>query len=179
MDAEHAHEPAGASQATIEALIADLSAHEGSRREIARERLIAMGRPAVPALIVLLGDPHQRLRWETAKALSEMRDPAATPALVDAMEDSASSVRWLAAKGLIALGRRALAPLLEGLLRRSDSVWLREGAQHVLHVLVRDGVADEALPVLDALKKGEPAIDVPVAAYHALVALRASEPKQE
>jgi len=40
------------------------------------------------------------------------------------------------------------------------------------HFLIRDGVADEAIPVLEALEDIEPAVEVPIAAYHALKKLR-------
>jgi hypothetical protein len=79
----------------------------------------------------------------------------------------------VAAKGLIALGRRAVIPLLEALEGEADSIWMREGARHVLHSLIRDGVAEEAEPVLAALEDIEPSIETPMAAHNALEALRA------
>jgi HEAT repeat protein len=166
-------EAAAEDRLALEALIADLSAHEGDEREVARERLVAVGGPAIPALAALLKAPRKEPRWEAAKALGEMRHPMAAAALVDVLEDRESSVRWLAARGLIALGRPALAPLLERLERGPDSVWLRDGAHHVLRALDRDRAADEARPVLEALERPDPTIEVPVAAHHALMALRA------
>jgi hypothetical protein len=58
---------------------------------------------------------------------------------------------------------------LEG---NSDSIWFREGAHHILRSLARDGVAAEAIPVLEALENIEPCITAPVAAYHVLSDLR-------
>jgi HEAT repeat protein len=131
----------------------------------------------VPALIAALHSPSDHTRWESAKALNDIRDPRAAPALVDALEDEESAVRWLAARALIGLGRSALIPLLNCIERASDSSWMREGAHHVLHSLIRDGVADEAIPVLEALENLEPTVEAPVAAYQALQQLKAAAAK--
>jgi aminopeptidase N len=161
------------STATVDRLISMLSSSDGLKRQDAREQLVGIGGPAVDALIEVLQSTNDNARWEAAKALGEIRDPRAAPGLVDALEDRESAVRWLAAKGLIALGRRAVIPLLEALEGEADSVWMREGARHVLHSLIRDGVAEEAEPVLAALEDIEPSIETPMAAHNALEALRA------
>lgn len=129
------------STATIDRLISKLSSPDGLKRQDAREQLVEIGGPAVEALMEVLQSTNDNARWEATKALGEIRDPRAAPGLVDALEDRESAVRWLAAKGLIALGRRALIPLLEALGGESDSIWMREGARHVIHSLVREGVA--------------------------------------
>jgi HEAT repeat protein len=156
------------STATIDGLIRKLASSNGLERRDAREHLVELGGPAVEALIEALKSPHDHARWEAAKALGEMRDPRAAAALVDALQDKESAVRWLAAKGLIALGRSALVPLLRALEYESDSAWMREGARHVLHSLIRDGVAEEAEPVLEALEDIEPSMEAPKAAQTAL-----------
>src|SRR5512143_647983 len=93
---------------TLESAIAMLADHDGIVRNEAREYLVRMGKPAVPALIDALRSLSVHTRWESAKALSDIRDPRAAPALVDALEDEESAVRWLAARALIGLGRNAL-----------------------------------------------------------------------
>jgi hypothetical protein len=157
---------------TIASLVADLGVSHGMQRRETRQRLIDIGQAAVPALIAALSSPSENVRWEAAKALGEIRDPRAAPALMDALEDTEPGVRWLAEEALIALGRRGLLTILEALEERCDSRWLCDGAHHVLHTLIREGVADEARPVLEALEDLEPAVEVPVAAYHALQLLR-------
>jgi HEAT repeat protein len=87
---------------------------------------------------------------------------------VRVLDDNKAAVRWLAGEALINLGRDALAPLLRGLEGSSDSIWFRDGAHHVLRSLVREGVAEEAIPVLEALENLEPRIEAPIAAYHVL-----------
>jgi HEAT repeat protein len=94
---------------------------------------------------------------------------------VRTLEDEKSAVRWLAATALINLGRDALVPLLQGLEGHSESIWFREGAHHVLRSLVKDGLADEAIPVLEALENLEPCVEAPVAAFHVLEDLRGGE----
>ena len=82
------------------------------------------------------------MRWEAAKSLSDIADPAAAPALVQALEDPETGVRWLAAEGLIRMRSACLQPLLHALTERADSVWLRDGAHHVLHDLAKMGLAE-------------------------------------
>jgi HEAT repeat protein len=158
----------------INPLLDMLASKDGMQRRNARQQLVALGKPAIPHLMNALQSPDERVRWEAAKALGEIRDPLGAPALVQALEDEKSAIRWLAATGLIAIGRASLIPLLEALEARSNSVWVREGAHHVLHTLIRDGGSDDVLPVLEALEDIEPAIEVPVAAYYALKKLRES-----
>jgi len=159
---------------TIGALVADLASDDGSVRESARLSLVGVGGRAVAALIDALGDPHRQVRWEAAKALEQIASPEAAPALVGALEDKEFSVRWLAAEGLIALESKGLVPLLRALIERSDSVWLREGAHHVLHDLHNLGgrrLRGVLKPLLAALEDLEPALEVPPAAKTVLEVL--------
>ena len=151
---------------TITSLVDLLSSADGVERHTAREQLEEIGSPAVPFIARALRAPREHARWEAAKALGEIADASAAPALVRALEDEKAAVRWLAATALIKMGRDALLPLLHGLEGNSDSIWFRDGAHHVLRSLIRDGVADEALPVLEALENLEPCIEAPIAAYH-------------
>jgi hypothetical protein len=159
----------------IRSLVEELDSADGVERHAAREQLEKIGAAAVPALIKTLQSPSEHARWEAAKALVLIGDVRAAPALVRTLEDEKSAVRWLAATALVNLGRNALVPLLRGLEGHSDSIWFRDGAHHVLSSLVRDGVADEAMPVMEALENLEPRVEAPVAAYHVLQALHEGE----
>ena len=152
----------------IETMVDSLAEVDGVERQTAREQLVKVGEKAVPSLLRALEATSERARWEAAKALGEIAEPSAAPALVDALEDKKSAVRWLAATALINMGRAALVPVLRGLEGHSDSIWFRDGAHHVLRTLIREGEADEAIPVLEALENIEPVVEAPVAAYHAL-----------
>jgi HEAT repeat protein len=157
--------------AEIEALAAALGSKHGRDRHEARLRLVAIGRPATARLIEALADRNSNVRWEAAKALGQIGDPAAIPALVKALEDDNFGVRWLAAEGLIHMKEEALVPLLRALATRPDSRWLREAAHHVLRTLGTLGLHDRVAAVLAAMDDVEPAVEVPLAARAALDAL--------
>jgi hypothetical protein len=127
----------------------------------ARETLVAAGQIAVPALTGALTGDRAEMRWEAAKALSELHDPASAGALVSALENHDGSVRWIAAEALTWLGSETLDSLLHALLKNSGSEWLREGSHHVLTVLRHNGdLPPQVLPVLEALDGRAPAIAV-------------------
>jgi HEAT repeat protein len=159
----------------VSGLVAALGDNNGLVRQHAREELVDIGHPAVPSLRAALASPHEQVRWEAAKALSEIATPESAPGLVTALEDREFSVRWIAAEGLVAIGHRSVEPLLEALVARGDRQWLREGAHHVLKTLSKRGGSYEAIaPVLAALEGMEPELVVPPAAKAALNAMRVS-----
>ncbi len=156
-------------EADIPALIAKLADKNGAARRRARERLVALGGPAVGFLIELLGHHKAHLRWEAAKALGGIGDPRTAADLVLALEeDEDGDVRWLAAEGLIALGWDGLRPLLEALANRPGSVTLRDGAHHVCHNLGRRKAFKAVRPVLVALNEPDPELAVPLVTRVAL-----------
>ena len=119
----------------IQNLISRLSSRDPKERERARQSLKAIGEPAITPLLKQLRSNDKWLRWEVAKTLAEMRDPHAGPIMVRYLTDKDADLRWLAAEGLIALGNNSLIPLLEALTHYSGSLWLSEGAHHVIHDL--------------------------------------------
>lgn len=155
----------------LDALIGSLYKQDGLARRQARQQLVNMGEAAVPALTKTLAAKDDHARWEAAKALCEIHAPQSAEALVQRLEDENFSVRWLAAEALIGLGQAAARPLLEALMRRSDSVWLRHGAHHVLSALLADGKDKSLRLVLDTLEGVEPALLTPLAAEKALTQL--------
>jgi hypothetical protein len=155
----------------IQQLITNLASSDRTARQDARQSLVNIGRPAVDALAAALAHGEVRVRWEAAKALQQMADPAIAPALVSALEDDDSGVQWIAAEGLAFLGREGVVPLLNALMTRSDSSRLRRGAHHVLRLLIDESLKKEMAPVVTALEELEPVLEVPVAAHRALVAL--------
>ncbi len=122
-------------QKIIKELIKNLGNSDGVIRERARRKLVSIGPSAIDYLAELVYTKNEMLRWEAVKTLSEIVNPVAIPLLIDALEDDKSSIRWLAAEGLIMLGREAVKPLLEALVNRTDSVFIREGAHHFFHDL--------------------------------------------
>jgi hypothetical protein len=143
----------------------DLASSTESERLKARLSLIREGEAAVPALIQVLSTGNQPARWEAARALAVIKDSSAAAALVGALEDEDHDVRWAAMKALIGLNRDGLEPLLQALIRDFDSVWLREGAHHILNVLKKQRkLRRPSLHVLQALEGLEPEVAVPWAA---------------
>jgi HEAT repeat protein len=152
----------------IDALLLDLASRDGSLRQRARRSLVVIGDEAVPALTQTLESSDTRLRWEAAKTLIDIPDPRSALALVARLEDEDPGIRWVAAEALVSLGADALAPLLQRLIDRSESLWVREGAHHVLHELAFGAQEEVLSPVLAALEGPAPDEVVPVVAARAL-----------
>ena len=159
----------------ITSAIANLRSGDGLVRKEARETLTLIGKQAVRPLIPLLKDIEDDVRWGAAKALADIADARAASELVSTLEDHNFGVRWLAAEGLINIGRDALGPLLKALIKNPDSVWLREGAHHVLHDLAKTGMKDLLTPVWVALEGVYPEIGVHEPALKALQELRGKD----
>jgi HEAT repeat protein len=152
------------------ALIEQLRAGDMHTRLWARQKLSEAGESAIPKLEQAASSKDPYLRWQAAKALSQMGIPAVIPVLIDMMRESADAgVRWMAADGLIGMREAGLVPLLKSLTAHSDSVLLREGAHHVLRFLHDSGIESKAIEItLDALGDVEPAVEVPWAAEETL-----------
>jgi HEAT repeat protein len=155
-------------KATIKSLIADLASKDGVVRVKARRQLVAYKKLSVAPLIRTLSNKNDWVRWEAAKALSQIGNQKAIQALLKALSDEKFEVRWLAAEGLIRIGRKAIVPLLKTLVNHSDSYWLREGIHHVLHDMNTGKITEVLRPVLVALEGTEPSLEVPVTAKAAL-----------
>ena len=153
-----------AAKATIKSLIADLASKDGVVRVTARRQLVAYKKQSVAPLTRTLSNENDWVRWEAAKALSQIGNQKAIKALLESLTDEKFEVRWLAAEGLIGIGRRAIVPLLEALVKNSDSYWLREGIHHVLHDMNTGRITEVLRPVLVALEGTAPTLEVPQAA---------------
>ncbi len=143
----------------------------GLKRKHARKELVAIGRAVTEPLIEALMSDSPKLRWEAAKALEQLSDPASAQALTLALEDPESDVRWVAAKALAAMPNAAVNPLLKALKQNAECETLRTGAHYVLRNWVERGAPPPIQEVLDALDDHEPVLSVPFAAYHALATL--------
>ena len=159
----------------LEELVALLGDPDGGKRLRARETLAAIGEAALPSLVELLGSPQDRLRWEAAKALTELPDPAAIPGLVSLLDDPKSEIRWLAAMGLVNMGNLPVPQVLQALTESAGSKGFRAASHHVFHDLSeRNGVLRGILkPVLAVLGDTDPVEVVASRAEAALQELRA------
>jgi hypothetical protein len=151
--------------------LGDADPHE---RLKARRQLMSVGKSALPAIISALFNTDENIRWQAAKLLSELRDPTTAPSLVKVLaDDDHFGVRWLAAEALINMRLNGLKPVVQSLIRRPESIWLRQGVHHVLHSLHDRGLTGSALDdVLCALEGRVPSLEIPVAAEKALEDLR-------
>jgi HEAT repeat protein len=156
-------------QDRISSLIDELHDPDGLKRQKARHMLIAIGWEAVPALMDVIKNEEGRARWEAIEAVGRIGDPAAAPALVEALHDDDMDIRWAASNALIEMDRAAIKPILEALTKELDSIWLREGAHHILHVFKDQGrLLPKEYKVFEALEGAEPEVEVPWAAEAAL-----------
>jgi HEAT repeat protein len=155
----------------IKVLISELGSGDGLIRQKAREHLVEMGHRVTDSLVELLKSQDVTLRWEAAKALSEIADPASAVPLVYTLEDDEYDIRWLAAEGLIAVGHQALPPLLEALIENPESLYLREGTHHVLREIRKSSLKTAVAPLIRALEGTDAEEKAPVAAYDVLRAL--------
>lgn len=158
---------------SVDSLIEALKSKDGLTRQKARHALVKIGEPALDALIKAFEDKSDVMHWEVSKALSQIGSPKAAKTLIQALEDKEFSVRWIGAEGLIHMGQGGVTELLQALTERADSVWLREGAHHVLHDLIHknrvDASAREPLSaVLDAINHPDPVTETNGAARRAL-----------
>jgi HEAT repeat protein len=157
----------------INQLIRDLIKKLNSRDELVipevRKKLTSIGKPAVPYLISALASSSDHLRWEATIVLGEIGDPIAVEALISALQDENIGVRWMAMDSLIKLDQAVILPLLLALRKDSESIRLREGAHHILHILKdRKHLPPQAIKVFEALESIEPDIAVPWAVEDAL-----------
>jgi HEAT repeat protein len=158
---------------SIAELVDNLRDKDGVMRASARRHLVALGAPAVPALVELLRAPAQHVRWEAAKALEALAAPSAAPALVEALADPDSDVSWVAATALVAIGAPGVQPLLRRLAGKPapdqplpDAMY--RGAHHVLHSLSKRTGDQRFDRLLEALGREDPELSVPVAAQELL-----------
>ncbi len=158
--------------ANLESWMEMLASKDGMVRQKARKALVALGKPAAPSLAkALQNSALDQVRWEAAKALSEIGDTRSIPALVKALEDSDFDVAWVAAEALIKFKRTAWPALLRALMKAkkdADSILLRQGAHHVLRNQRAAGFNDLLKALRDALESNAAPESAPVAAFDLL-----------
>ncbi len=155
---------------TIRELIQALSSSEPSARQQACHDFVAFGWRALRPLLEALADESERVRWDVARALSQMGDPATAPALVGMLEDESFAVRRLAAEALARMGLAGLPPLLHALERQTN--WrLREGALFALRGTVEMGLSSYVALVLECLEEERPMSELARAVRITLYAL--------
>jgi HEAT repeat protein len=88
--------------------------------------------------------------------------------LLGLLEDERFEIRWLAAEGLIRVGRPVVERILQALLERPESIWLRQGAHRIFRDFERADLRDILHPVSLAIESDDPPVRIPVAVEEAL-----------
>jgi HEAT repeat protein len=132
--------------------------------EDARTQLLAIGSPAVPALLEAVRVEKGVSRLEMAKLLRLLADTSSAGALVELLSDDDFDVRWEAIEGLSALGYDGLEPLISAIIQTPGSMKLRNGSHHILHHIASKGYYTLLKPLMTALEGAIPNVEVPAAA---------------
>ena len=152
-------------QMRISGLISQVSCGDGgSCSEDARTQLLAIGTPAVPAILEAVRVEKGTARLEMAKLLRQMADPGTAPALIELLSDEDFDVRFEAVEGLSSLGYAGLGPLVAAIIRNPGSLKLRGAAHHVLHHVASLGYYELLKPLMMAIEGPIPNVEVPAAA---------------
>jgi len=156
----------------IKHLISNLADKDSITRIKARAILVSYGHQSVKPLLETLSSKNQWVRWESAKALGQIHDPSSIKGLIKALRDEMFDVRWLAAEALIAIGKKSLIPLMQAIIKDPDSIWILEGAHHVLHDMEKGDLEQVLRPLLKALESPNETIEVPLLAESVLNVLQ-------
>lgn len=91
-------------EAAIKPLVQALSDEDTLVSDLARNALVAIGKPAVPVLMDLARNAPQRTRINALRALAEIADYGAIPTLMAALEEDSAMLKHWAEEGLERLG---------------------------------------------------------------------------
>lgn len=91
-------------EAAIQPLIRALSDPDAMVSDLARNALVAIGKPAVPHLMSVSSAGPQRMRINALRALAEIADYGAIPTLMAALEEDSAILQHWAEEGLERLG---------------------------------------------------------------------------
>jgi HEAT repeat protein len=119
----------------IKELIEVLGDEDGQKRKSARERLVEIGEDTLHHIKDFLNHSKHIYRWEAMKVTKDIGSVKSIPVFLEALNDEKSDIRWIAAEGLIKTGKHAIKPLLNYVSENYDSVFVLNGAHHVLYEL--------------------------------------------
>jgi HEAT repeat protein len=92
------------SEAALKPLVQALSDEDVMVSDLARNALVAIGKPSVPVLMDLARNAPQRTRINALRALAEIADYGAIPTLMAALEEDSAMLKHWAEEGLERLG---------------------------------------------------------------------------
>jgi HEAT repeat protein len=146
--------------------LVSISTHD---RKSARQKLEKIGLNVLPEIHKLLRTKDKQLRWEAAKVLETLGSSSSINTFISLLQDENSDIRWIASEGLIRVGRDSIVPLLQEAIEKGDSVFVLNGAHHVLKHLFTKEENKQFKELLHTLKStNETALVAPVKAMEAL-----------
>ncbi len=92
------------SEKAVSALVDVLASEEALSRRLAGDALVAVGKPAVEQLLLVLRTGEHPARREAARALAKIGDERAIPALYEALDENSALVEYWANHGLEKMG---------------------------------------------------------------------------
>jgi hypothetical protein len=122
----------------VKLIKASLDTKNVSKKLTARRSIVRMGKTVLPQLNKLLKSEDIKIRHEAAKIIELIANRTSIPVLINLLEDIDFDIRWIAAEGLIKIGRRSIRPLLKSVRDGKNSIFLNEGAHHVLVSLLNE-----------------------------------------
>ncbi len=143
-------------------------------REATMEAAITLGRPAIPALEMLLHSESREVRWYAVEALRHLGGLRSVEALVAALEDQDFAIRWTAGNALIPTGGGAFWATLEAIAGRSPSLAFHQAARRVLERTCPEESRERAASLLASLRHGTSTVQSPPLARELLASAGAS-----
>ncbi len=92
------------SEKAVPALVELLSSVEALTRRLAGDALVAVGKPAVEKLLLVLRGGELPARLEAVRALAKIGDERSIPALYQALDDNSALIEYWANLGLEKMG---------------------------------------------------------------------------
>lgn len=134
------------SEKEIKKLLELLCNDDGHRRKEAREKLVEIGEKTLDYVYDLLDHPKHICRWEAMKVIEEIGSTKSISVFIEALNDDKSDIRWIAAEGLIRMGKYSVKPLLNLVAENYESVFILNGAHHVIYELYERELLPKNLP---------------------------------
>lgn len=136
----------------LQSLLVELTGGDDQSAEAVIPRLAASGKPAMEALIGLLGNSKSDNRWWATRALSEFQDTEVSPYLIKMLSDAEVEVRQCAALALFNHPDERAVPGLIAALCSEDNILMHLAANTLI------AIGEPAvLPLLDVVKKANQA----------------------
>jgi hypothetical protein len=136
----------------VQLIKASLDTTNVAKKLISRKTLVRLGKSILPQMYILLESEELPLRMEAAKIIELVANRTSIPVLIGLLEDTEFDIRWIAAEGLIKIGRRTIRPVLRAVRDGENSIFLNEGAHHVLNSLLNDKEKKKEMSLLQSLE---------------------------